>query len=406
MRKAYLFLTALLVPVLLLVTGAVIFAQSPYLITSASHLDVVRGARLNAAGTQILSWSSDSTAQVSEAIIGGASLFLMQHQDGINGATWNQAETQILTWSQDGTARLWDATSGEQLVLFQGSDDIVGATWSADETVVLTWATDGTIRLWDPTSGDQLTQVQHTDAARGAVLSNDNTTVLSYAADGTIFISAFDGATLTTATTLPSETGVLGATWNPARDRVISWNVSNNNVTVWDTTTARQVASFAHAGQVNGAAWSTDGTRILTWSEDGSARIYQSGVAPIIMAHGSPVTSARFVADDTRVLTIVDGRVTVWDAANGTKISEIDQTGVAGLGAALSNNGNLLATWGEDGNLNVWDTASALLLANLTPGAAPAPVRGAIWNADDSRILSWGDDSMAHLWDALIFPQF
>lgn len=65
-----------------------------------------------------------------------------------------------------------------------------------------------------------------------------------------------------------------------------------------------------------GLHFSADGERILTSSEDGSARLWSAGntQALVILMHRGRVSSAEFNRDETRVLTAsADGTARLWD---------------------------------------------------------------------------------------------
>ena len=61
-----------------------------------------------------------------------------------------------------------------------------------------------------------------------------------------------------------------------------------------------------HSDAVRGATFTQDEQRILTWSDDGTARLWQArGVAPfgVVMNHGKSVEGASFSPDEQRILT-------------------------------------------------------------------------------------------------------
>lgn len=79
------------------------------------------------------------------------------------------------------------------------------------------------------------------------------------------------------------------------------------------------LAAMGHQGAVSGAAYSADGTRVLTWSRDGTARL--------------------------------------WDARTGAAlVPPLKHNGWV-LGAALSANGTRVLTWSEDGTARLSDIA-------------------------------------------------
>lgn len=55
-----------------------------------------------------------------------------------------------MTWGDDGTARVWDVTSGEELLLLAGhTQPLQGAVLSPDERYLITAGRDDAVRIWD-----------------------------------------------------------------------------------------------------------------------------------------------------------------------------------------------------------------------------------------------------------------
>ena len=73
---------------------------------------------------------------------------------------------------------------------------------------------------------------------------------------------------------------------------------------------------------VSGAQFSPDESRILTWSGDGTARLWDAATGdpahPAAQARGRGLRAPSSSADETRVLTWSDdGSARLWDSANG-----------------------------------------------------------------------------------------
>jgi WD40 repeat protein len=123
-----------------------------------------------------------------------------------------------------------------------------------------------------------------------------------------------------------------------------------------------------HGGQVNSAAFSPDGARVVTASADNTARIWNTTTTGAFLAelkgHGGEVGSAAFSPDGARVVTASqDGVARVWD------ISTLEK-GEA-LAVACARLGN---------NTDLTDLAKRYGLAELKPicgDHAPHPVD---WN--------------------------
>jgi hypothetical protein len=85
------------------------------------------------------------------------------------------------------------------------------------------------------------------------------------------------------------------------------------------------VPALVHQGRVVSAAFSPDGTRVVTASGDGTARVWDAATSKLLthpLAHQGRVVSAAFSPDGTRVVTASgDGTARVWDAATGQPVT-------------------------------------------------------------------------------------
>jgi len=94
---------------------------------------------------------------------------------------------------------------------------------------------------------------------------------------------------------------------------------SDGTARIWDARTAQQLAVLSgHGAAVNSAAYSPDGSYIVTASNDGTARIWdaRTGVQlAVLSGHRGRVSTAAYSPDGSRIVTAsLDGTVRVWDA--------------------------------------------------------------------------------------------
>ena len=79
-----------------------------------------------------------------------------------------------------------------------------------------------------------------------------------------------------------------------------------------------------HESSINGAMLTKDLVRLLTWSKDKTARLWEVKTGKPIgppLKHDNNVTGASFNAKETSILTWgEDGTVKVWDTSTGRQI--------------------------------------------------------------------------------------
>ena len=145
--------------------------------------------------------------------------------------------------------RIWDPATGRQLAKLSHGIRIavnVGVVvFSPDGTWLATGCQDGTARIWDPATGRQLAELSHGDKVVAAAFSPDGT-------------------------------------------RLATGSFGDGIVRIWDPATGQQLAKLSHGRlsynglaarlwrgpRVQAVAFSPDGTRLATGSDDHTARIW------------------------------------------------------------------------------------------------------------------------------------
>jgi TIR domain/NB-ARC domain/WD domain, G-beta repeat/APAF-1 helical domain len=163
---------------------------------------------------------------------------------------------------------------------------------------------------------------------------------------------------------------------------------------------AERLRFTGHEGSVRTAAFFPDGTRILTSSTDGSARIWDATTGREITAlrgYENAATRAAFSADGTRILTISAGTARIWDAITGREITTLRGHNDRVFTAFFSTDGSRIVSASDDQTARIWD---AITGREITALHHEFGVRGAVFSPDGSRVITLSYDRIPRIWDA------
>jgi WD40 repeat protein len=139
-----------------------------------------------------------------------------------------------------------------------------------------------------------------------------------------------------------------------------------------------------------------DGDRVLTWSADGTAKIWSLGSdLPLrVYRTNDRLTGAQVDRSESRVLTWSEfGWAYLW-ALDEEKPIRIFKHSVGVVGATFIGDQNRILTWGKDGYLRLWSTTgSEVPLRVFRHGEW---VAGVILNEAETHFFSWGYGQKEH----------
>ena len=195
---------------------------------------------------------------------------------------------------------------------------------------------------------------------------------------------------------------VQSAAYSPDGTRIVTAS-ADTTARIWDARTGAQLAVLSgHGNRVQFAAFSPDGTRIVTASADKTARIWdaRTGVQlAVLFGHGDMVYSAAYSPDGTRIVTAsADTTARIWDARTGAQLAVLSGHGNRVYSAAYSPDGTRIVTASADKTVRIWDARTGAKLAALS--AQGDAVLSAAYSPDGTRIVTAPADKTVRIWDA------
>jgi WD40 repeat protein len=368
--------------------------------STLEHRQMVNRVAFSPDGTRVITASYDGTMRVWNAATGQPLGTLFTNQDMVKSVAFSPNGTRVVTASD--YTQVWDAATGQPLgapLMQQG--EMMSAAFSPDGTRVVTASADGTARVWDVATGQPLgAPLAHQVPMVRPALSPHATLVVRSSPDR-IGREVWD---IVTGKVLAHRKWVNNATFSPDGSRVVTAS-ADGTARVWDTATSKLIGTpLAHQGEVWSAAFSPDGARVVTASADRTARVWNAATGKPIgipLAHQKWVNSAAFSPDGSRVVTASDDRTArVWEAVTGKPVGiPLAHQGEV-VGAAFAPDGSRVVTASWDGTARVWDAATGQPIG--TPLAHQGHVVSAAFSPNGTHVVTASADGTARVWDTAI----
>ncbi len=161
--------------------------------------------------------------------------------------------------------------------------------------------------------------------------------------------------------------------------------VSDATLSLWSLASGVRIATKDGVAGVHTATWTRDGQAIITGGDDKVVRIWPRPTdgkaefaAPKELSGATGAITALTSGPDSVIAASADGKVRVWNSAEGKPVREFPIAGVGAL--ALSADGKQLATGRADGAVQIWDLATGKSLIELRGDAeSNAQLAGLDW---------------------------
>ncbi len=198
---------------------------------------------------------------------------------------------------------------------------------------------------------------------------------------------------------------VESVAWSPDGKRIASGS-DDNTLQVWDATDGKHVLTKRGSVAVNTVAWSPDGKRIASKNADNTIQIWDATTGDHIHTYylgqftsGKAVNAVALSPDEKRIAIGTDTIVQVWDAPTGSHL--FTYSGHTALVNFLtwSPDGTRIASGSDDTTVQVWDAATGNH-AHTYRGHHSLAVNDVEWSPDSRHIALGGQDTTVEVWDA------
>jgi WD40 repeat protein len=305
------------------------------------------------------------------------------HQGFVTGCAYSSVREWVVSASSDCTLKIWNTQTGEVVRTLKGHQDYVnGCAVNYDGTRIVSASSDRTLRVWDPRSGEaQQVLKEHLASVNSCAFSPDGARIVSASSDYTLIIwDAKDGRVLHQLKRIADWVKLTAENGDPVLDDYGQPKEVEGDVRV-----------DGHSAPVSDCAFNSDGKLILSASDDGTLKIWDTDSGALLetlrnRGQSGFIKSCAWSGDNKLIVSASsDGRLTVWDALDRRVLHTLGgrQTRAENRPEAVSDghvgdvndcafgsNDNLIVSASDDRTLKVWDASSAQCVATFYDSGA------------------------------------
>jgi len=353
-------------------------------------------------------WEYDRLRYISDQ----AEMTLRGHEGPVESVVFSPDGKRIISGGDDNTVRVWDASTGLNLMTLRGHNHIVrSVAISPDGKRIASASDDKIIKLWDAETGAELHTLRgHRGRVRSVSFSPDGERLASSAGDGTIRIWNINSGNELLSISEPRAV-VSSVDFSPDGTKLVSCGTSRDgkNIKLWDSQQGKLLRKVSRAHMDNWgvsnlwqAGFNNDGTRIFlaawgqVWLLD--AETMEIEVA-IPMAHTGNRTAV-FSPDGKQIVSAgIHGELKIWNAINGLHLRTLRGHIDCVNGVAFSPDGSSIVSASEDGTIKLWDAYRWRDDIILNLAHPHNPIHAVAFSPNDARLVSGSMDRQLKIWD-------
>jgi WD40 repeat protein len=361
----------------------------------SGHKKIVICCAFSPDGARFITASRDATARIWDAKSGQPITGLLSHEDSIGCVAFSPDSRYVATGSRDRKVRVWDAIEGKAIgEPLEHGNEVNSICFHPSIATRLVTAFGNMARIWDIQSG-QILDLKHAAAVTTAQFAASGDMVLTTCQDGSArFWSAQTGQLLRTSE--PQAGPIDNAAISPGSDHVVT--ISGREVRLWNVDLTESV-SLPHDSQVSCIAFSLDGNRLLSGTDDGRVRVWSTSLGQMLgeaIDERDQILGAAFAPNGRILIGTSTGLLRVWTSPNLSPLGNAMPHGKAVQTISLSPDEKTLLTGTADGQARLWDIPSSRLVGR--PLALGAPVVVTAFSPDGKYFLT-AAANRATLWE-------
>jgi len=197
---------------------------------------------------------------------------------------------------------------------------------------------------------------------------------------------------------------VYSVAWSPDGTKIVSGS-QDGTIKIWNAITGVNIKTFTGQSDVYSVDWSPNGKDIVSGSRDGTIGIWNAttgvnlriinATENVVRAVAWSPNSSYIVSSDATLLITVN-EIHIWDATTGINLKTINNNDSI-YSVDWSPNGSLIASGSQDKTIKIWNTTTGINLKTFTGHISE--IWAVAWSPDGKKIASGSVDRTIKIWD-------
>ena len=410
------FLSSFYLVLIFLACYTSIVAQKPELVVQIGHSGIVKSIAFNPNGKFLASGSGDNTIKLWDATTGTELLTLYEEKElGIEAIAFNPVNGEMLaSGSIQDKVSLWNISTGKKIrTLVSGLDSISSVAFSPDGKTLAVGGSigryEGAMELWDVSTGIKRSiPKQFSDWINCVAFSPDGKVLVaagdSYGAGPITFWSIGAGRNLRLIARKKIDETIDSIAFSS--DGKILASAQGSTIKLWNTLTGTELRTFNGEGAGIKSLTFGSENKVLVSGNGNNIRIWDVSTGAVlnqISAGKGGVQAIAISRDDKRLAFTTYEGFKLWEFLSTNQ--PVDLTGHSSVVRSVafspdgkffvSGTGNTSKFMSVWKGLRVWDISAGTLSRNINNSSEFQEVT----ISHDSKVLASGNKNMIRLWD-------
>jgi serine-threonine kinase receptor-associated protein len=255
--------------------------------TFMGHKGAVWCTRLNTPATQAATAAADFSAKLWDALT-GAELHTLQHKHIVKSLAFSADGSRLYTGGQEKKLRIFDLgrIDADAAILEDHKANITGVWTVADENLIVTAGAEKDIRFWDRRTNSVARRLATNGEVKYCQTTLDGSVLSVSTAGKEVSFYRTDDMSLIKTFVMPREVDCLS--YDAVHQRFVTGSSTELWVRCYDFNSGDELAcNKGHHGPVRSLAFTPSYNNYASGSEDGTIRIWSSGMIDEAVANKS-----------------------------------------------------------------------------------------------------------------------